>query len=474
MTTYTLWSQAAQTGTTSGVGNAGTIGLHFTVSQAATLNGVWLYSASGLTQLPTAIGLFNFSTQALIHSETVSSWSGAAGSGWVYAAFSSPPSLVTGTDYLAGAFRNDAANGWFCYIQPYTWPVTSGIITAPKDTSTGQGWYDHTTTGISFPTSQLAGYNWLVDVSVSTSSSPVTSTGSASLSSMSAHGSGSETITSSGTASLGRMSAQGSGTSGPQPVTSSGSASLSSMSASGSGNVTSTVTVHGSAPSGTPAASGSALVALTSFTVAGAAGGAPARARGALVVGEVSAPPPTLRQPPVVNNWLSGDTLDAASLNTYVRDTFMYLANPPLLRVEQTAVQTGIQPAQWTVVNLQQVDEDTYNGWSPNWNVGNAYQAQVPGWYSLTLYVSAAVPPGSLGRVGFWYWSTDNSVWVGPIELSQQVVGPGAPYWSWHAYDETYLQVNDLVLPVFYHQASAAVSTSLSSPSTFELAWISS
>jgi hypothetical protein len=177
MTTYTLFSQATETVSSSGAGANGTNGLHFTVSSACTLNGIWHYSPSGFsqTQLPTTIGLYNYSTHALIHSETVSSWSGAAGSGWVLASFSSPPSLVSGTDYMAVQFRNDAVNGWFVYTDPYTWPVTSGILTAPDDVPTGQGWYN-IGTALAYPATQNAGYNWWMDVSVSTSSS-ITSTG---------------------------------------------------------------------------------------------------------------------------------------------------------------------------------------------------------------------------------------------------------------------------------------------------------
>lgn len=240
----------------------------------------------------------------------------------------------------------------------------------------------------------------------------------------------------------------------------------------GAGNPITDNTVSGSADGGTLGASGT--LALGHVITYGSAAAGKLRVRGELVPESVVAPPPTLLQPPVVNNWLSGNELDAPSLNTYVHDTFMYLANPPLLRVQQNDQQKGIQPAAWTVVTLQQVTEDTYSGWSPNWNVGNAYQAQVPGWYSLTLNVTADVPSGALGRVGFWYWSTTDSVWVGPIEFGQQVVGPGASSWTWHAYDESYLQVGDLVLPMFYHQASVSVNTDLSSPSSFELTWISS
>lgn len=178
--------------------------------------------------------------------------------------------------------------------------------------------------------------------------------------------------------------------------------------------------------------------------------------------------PPTLLQPPVPNNWLAGDTLDADSLNTYVRDAFMYLSHVPLLRVRQSVAQTGIAPSTWTVVTLGQVDEDTYSGWG-TWNIGNAYQAQAPGWYSIALTVSATVPSATPARVGLWYWSASAQVYVGPFEFGQNAAGS-----PWSCYDETYLGTGDLVLPVFYHQASTAQSTTTAVPSAFEVTWISS
>lgn len=145
--TSTLFGQATETVTANGVGNAGTIGLHFTVSTAATLAGIWLYSPSGqsLTQLPTVIGLYTTQaspTSGTLVTSNTASWSGAAGSGWVFAAFSSPPALASGTNYMAAAFRNDAVNAWFCYTDPYTWPVSNSPITAPDDVNPGQGWYN--------------------------------------------------------------------------------------------------------------------------------------------------------------------------------------------------------------------------------------------------------------------------------------------------------------------------------------------
>ncbi len=172
MTTYTLFTRGTPGGTiNTGAGNAGTNGLHFTVSSPSKLDGIWHYSPGTSTQLPTSIGLYTTqaspATGTLVTSNTAT-WSGAAGSGWVFAPFTTPPILVAGTNYMATQFRNDAVNEWFV-LYNVTWPVTTGIITAPQDTGTGQGWFNTgTPTAMTFPSSQLAPNNFGMDVQVST------------------------------------------------------------------------------------------------------------------------------------------------------------------------------------------------------------------------------------------------------------------------------------------------------------------
>lgn len=172
MTTTTLFSQATPGGTiTSGAGNNGTNGLHFTVSTSCTLGGIWHYSPATSTQLPTTIGLYTTQsspTSGTLVTSQAASWSGAAGSGWVFAAFTTPPSLTSGTNYMATNFRNDATNEWFVFYA-VSWPVTNSPITAPLDTGTGQGWYN-IGTAMAMPLTQAgtAGSNFGMDVSVTT------------------------------------------------------------------------------------------------------------------------------------------------------------------------------------------------------------------------------------------------------------------------------------------------------------------
>jgi hypothetical protein len=179
VTSYTLFGQATPSGVSSGSGNAGTNGLHFTVSEACTLNGIWHYSPSTSTQLPTEIGLFTTqaspATGTLVTSNTATWLTGpggaaaAAGSGWVYAAFTSPPSVAPGTDYMAVNWRNDTTNEWFV-LYSVTWPVSNGPLTAPDDVGAGQGWYDTSTpAAMTFPATQIAGDNYGMDVQVTPS-----------------------------------------------------------------------------------------------------------------------------------------------------------------------------------------------------------------------------------------------------------------------------------------------------------------
>lgn len=181
MTSYNLFAQATPTGLTSGAGNNGTNGIHFTVKGLCTLAGVWHYSSASDTQLPTSIGVYttqaNPASGTLVTSNTAT-WltapgggSASAGSGWCFAAFTSPPSLTPGVDYMATQFRNDSVNRWFSFYT-VTWPVNVTMLTAPMDKSTSalsQGWYN-IGTSMAFPLTQTstAGSNFGMDVQVTT------------------------------------------------------------------------------------------------------------------------------------------------------------------------------------------------------------------------------------------------------------------------------------------------------------------
>lgn len=159
----TLFNRATETVTNVGASGGGTLGTQVTVSRAVPLNALWLYSPSGqgLTGVPGTIGLFTVSGTTLVHSETAT-WSGAAGSGWIRAAFAAPPVLAAGAAYQVAVFDSSATAVWFIY-NTGGWPaaVVNRLLSAPAGSS--QGWYSTATTGITYPSSQLSGYNWYLD-----------------------------------------------------------------------------------------------------------------------------------------------------------------------------------------------------------------------------------------------------------------------------------------------------------------------
>lgn len=173
MVTYRLWpSSPAATLTADPV--AYTMGTQFSVSQAATLSGVWFYSAAGAAVLPQTIALYQFiGSASLVHSETAS-WSGAAGSGWVRAAFASPPVLTAGVAYKAAVLQNTAAN-WYSATAHYwdTGPgsngLTNGILSAPNNTGANGGQCSYTAgSALQYPATSFNATSYWIDPEVTT------------------------------------------------------------------------------------------------------------------------------------------------------------------------------------------------------------------------------------------------------------------------------------------------------------------
>jgi Domain of unknown function (DUF4082) len=163
--TYTFFNDSAETLTGAGPTGGGTLGLVFSSNVAATLVALRLYSASGqgITATPVTIGLYTVSGSTLVHSETPS-WSGAAGSGWIRAQFSSPPRLTASTNYTAAIYEGSGSSVWFAYNSSgWGSSLASGPLSA---TAASQSIYDTTTSGISYPTSTLSGWNWYLDVEI--------------------------------------------------------------------------------------------------------------------------------------------------------------------------------------------------------------------------------------------------------------------------------------------------------------------
>jgi hypothetical protein len=158
-----------------------TLGTEFSLSEACTLDRIWFYSPSGVTQLPTACGIWDVSTASLVAGtdNTSPSWSGEAGSGWVYCDYtSSGVTLAAGTNYKVAVCNGAGSPAvWNGATGPDYWAspgpgesgITSGPLSAPDSasaTSPGQSTYN-AGAAFTYPDTYNAGaYTYWVDVEV--------------------------------------------------------------------------------------------------------------------------------------------------------------------------------------------------------------------------------------------------------------------------------------------------------------------
>jgi hypothetical protein len=161
-----LFSQGSVTTNASSTTQQQALGLVFQVSQAATLTKIWFYSASGATGLPSAVGVYLQSTQAVVATNTSPSWSGAAGSGWVSTTLSA--SLSASTLYTAVVYHGTSFSGtWDSYETGY-WTtggagasgITNGIVSAPNSAGGNTGVLVNGNASISYPTSNFSSSNY--------------------------------------------------------------------------------------------------------------------------------------------------------------------------------------------------------------------------------------------------------------------------------------------------------------------------
>lgn len=174
MGTYTLFSQQVPTGSGGGAGaTTGSYGVQFAVTSPAVMNGIWFYTPPGSTApLPDSIAVFDTTGSLAVLQGP--SWSGVAGSGWIFASFPAPFMLLPGTSYVAAIHQPFNGPNWNITDSTY-WSsgagsggITSGILTAPNNATAvnGQDTYVAGST-IAFPNTSLAGANIWIDVQVS-------------------------------------------------------------------------------------------------------------------------------------------------------------------------------------------------------------------------------------------------------------------------------------------------------------------
>jgi hypothetical protein len=124
-TTYSLWNGATDLGIVlTSDSTAYTMGTKFKVSSAGHLLGAAFYSAAGAEELPDTIALFLASDESVVASNAAS-WSGATGSGWVQANFTSPVALTSETKYKIAVLQSiDGGGNWYSGTHGY-WTTTS-------------------------------------------------------------------------------------------------------------------------------------------------------------------------------------------------------------------------------------------------------------------------------------------------------------------------------------------------------------
>ena len=132
-----------------------TLATEFSLSENCTLNRIWFYTPSEASQLPTECGIWNISSQSLVvgSDNSLPSWSGAAGSGWVSCDYTGAGiTLAAGTKYKVAVVNGTANPGsWNSATLDYwsTGPggsgISSGPISAPNESnasSPGQSTYN--------------------------------------------------------------------------------------------------------------------------------------------------------------------------------------------------------------------------------------------------------------------------------------------------------------------------------------------
>jgi hypothetical protein len=161
-----------------------TFSVQFTVSETIPLTGIIYNSLPPATSLPSACCLFDADTEEMISGTLNSSpsWSGAAGSGPVKCSYSGV-TLSPDINYMAAVF-DAGGDAWWSAIEGY-WTtgdgadgITNGPLSAPNFSSAvnGQGAFVNDAEGITFPASFNAGFDWGVDVEV-TSADNITASG---------------------------------------------------------------------------------------------------------------------------------------------------------------------------------------------------------------------------------------------------------------------------------------------------------
>lgn len=179
MTAYTLFSQSTNWAIISDTAPY-TLGMQFAVSQTVSLTGIWFHSATTAGGLPSECAIYDGDTTALVGGtdNAAPSWSGAAASGWVKCTYGGSVNLSSGVNYVVVVLGNPGVN-WYSGSNGYwtsgagTGGLSNGPLSAPASAGAlhGQAVYN-AGSSLTFPAATVSGYDFGVDVEVTTGSAP--------------------------------------------------------------------------------------------------------------------------------------------------------------------------------------------------------------------------------------------------------------------------------------------------------------
>lgn len=166
-----LFHQGAVGTVSYGAPGTTTYGTSFTLSQSASFDGVWYYSAPLDAALPSAVAIYDNATGTVVSGtqDLSPSWSGGLGTGWVKYSFGGSVTLDNRAEgYTVVVLDGSGASKGYSSTDPF--PVTSGILTAPSTALGSAGTnapFDGVHNGVlTFPVSNGDGLHWFVDVQI--------------------------------------------------------------------------------------------------------------------------------------------------------------------------------------------------------------------------------------------------------------------------------------------------------------------
>ena len=123
---------------------AQTTGTQFSLSEACTLNNVWLYSPSFAGDLPASTQIWDASTRALVSgTDLTAAWSGPVGSGWVANSYAAQNIVLPAGNYIATIYYGGGqkfyyeTRGYFGTFQGAAGPgAAGGIVSGPLSSPT--------------------------------------------------------------------------------------------------------------------------------------------------------------------------------------------------------------------------------------------------------------------------------------------------------------------------------------------------